>query len=178
MRHRRSRKLFGFIPRVNPDLSHGQIMVRGIGLALVAVGVNKTLDTTVDPFLSTDRSRSLWKTGIAAVLGLLISRRMPFLGTGFIAAGALELFQLGYREMGLDRYEAMARDRVAAIAARMRTPAAAQPPAAPPGTPPTSGLYDLNGARRGTGALGDGRGVARGAVDPAAIRNLMNAQTR
>jgi len=157
---RRHRKMFGFIPRVNPDLTQGQILTRGIGLALVAVGVNKGMDTLVDPFLATDRTRSLVKTGVAGVLGLMIRKSYPFIGTGFIAAGALELIQLGYRELGIDRYEAQARDRVAAIALRMRGAAGGA----------TSGVYGLDG-HRVTGALEAPRG--HGVPDPARIRQQM-----
>lgn len=141
MRHH-SRKMFGFIPRVNPDYTTGQIVTRGVGVALGALAINKLLDTGVDPFLGTDRSRSLVKTLVAGLLGLVIKRRMPFFGTAFIAAGTLELGQLAYREFGLDRYEAMARDRVAALAARLRGGGTT----ITPGTI-TSGLYDMNGAR-------------------------------
>lgn len=162
MKHRR-RHYLGFIPRVNPDLTHAQIITRGVGTALVAIGANKALDTLLDPFFSTDRTRSLVKGGTAAVIGLMVAKRYPFVGAGFVAAGALEIIQLGYREFGLDSYEARARDRVAAYVAGMRRPTAGVG---------TGSLYDMNG--RPVSSLNAPRGV-----DPQAIRQQMaNAAAR
>lgn len=126
MSHRRGRKgMFGFIPRVNPDYSTAQILVRGTGLALLAVGSNKVFDTLMDPIFATDRTRSLVKGAAQIGTGLLFAKmKYPFIAAGFVAGGVLEVAQLGYRTFGLDAYEATARDRVAAFVLSMRRPAA------------------------------------------------------
>ena len=100
---RRKSFLHGYIPRVNPDLTNGQIVVRGLGTALIAVGANRAMDTVFDPFFSSSRTRSLVKTAVGAAIGIGIYKRYPFIGAGFVAAAGLELVQLAYGEFGIDR---------------------------------------------------------------------------
>jgi hypothetical protein len=114
------RKNMFSMPRGNPEYTSKEIIVRGVGTALTAVLSMRVLGAAVDPLITSDRIRSVAKAAASFGLSMWTAKKYPFIAAGFVVGGGLEIVGLAYREFGLDRYEALARERVAALSAGIR----------------------------------------------------------